>query len=88
LFPTGRATTSLIEAVQNSYAQQLGADMTRQSSPPDWRTRNLSRGGKKFTFACGRTRIYHPFSLTLLKATHTIYAGTDIPKDFSAAACS
>jgi cytochrome c biogenesis protein ResB len=27
-------------------------------------------------------RIHHPFSLTLLKATHTVYAGTDIPKDF------
>ena len=28
------------------------------------------------------TRIYHSFSLTLLKATHTVYPGTDIPKDF------
>jgi len=27
-------------------------------------------------------RIYHPFSLKLLKATHTVYQGTDIPKDF------
>ena len=24
----------------------------------------------------------HPFSLTLLKASHTVYPGTDIPKDF------
>jgi len=27
-------------------------------------------------------RIYLPFSLTLLKATHSVYAGTEIPKDF------
>jgi cytochrome c biogenesis protein ResB len=27
-------------------------------------------------------RVRHPFSLTLLKATHTVYPGTDIPKDF------
>jgi hypothetical protein len=27
-------------------------------------------------------RVIHPFSLTLLKATHTTYPGTDIPKDF------
>ncbi|MEI9960252.1 MAG: cytochrome c biogenesis protein ResB [Limisphaerales bacterium] len=27
-------------------------------------------------------RIYHPFSLTLLQATHSVYPGTDIPKDF------
>ena len=39
-------------------------------------------GGKKFTFALRPERIYLPFSLTLLKATHTVYAGTDIPKDF------
>ena len=28
------------------------------------------------------TRVHFPFSLTLLKATHTTYPGTDIPKDF------
>ena len=28
------------------------------------------------------TQYPEPFSLTLLKATHTTYAGTDIPKDF------
>jgi cytochrome c biogenesis protein ResB len=38
--------------------------------------------GKKFTFVMRPTRIRHPFSLTLLKATHTVYPGTDIPKDF------
>jgi hypothetical protein len=27
-------------------------------------------------------RLNFPFSLTLLKATHTVYEGTDIPKDF------
>ena len=27
-------------------------------------------------------RVYEPYSLTLLKATHSIYRGTDIPKDF------
>jgi len=38
--------------------------------------------GKKYTFALRPERVYFPFSLNLLKATHTIYAGTDIPKDF------
>ena len=27
-------------------------------------------------------RVYYPFSLELEKATHTVYEGTDIPKDF------
>jgi len=39
-------------------------------------------GGKEYTFALRPTRLYFPFSLTLLKATHTVYEGTDIPKDF------
>ena len=38
--------------------------------------------GKTFTFTMRPARVYHPFSLTLLKATHTVYPGTDIPKDF------
>ena len=42
----------------------------------------IEAAGKKFIFTLRPTRIYHPFSLTLLKATHTVYAGTDIPKDF------
>jgi cytochrome c biogenesis protein ResB len=29
------------------------------------------------------TRYYYPFSLTLLKATHDKYKGTEIPKNFS-----
>ena len=29
------------------------------------------------------TRKYHPFSLTLLKFTHDVYPGTDIPKNFA-----
>jgi cytochrome c biogenesis protein ResB len=33
-------------------------------------------------FALRPERIYFPFSMELLKATHTVYEGTDIPKDF------
>ena len=43
---------------------------------------SITADGKKFTFTLRPARILHPFSLTLLKATHTVYPGTDIPKDF------
>jgi cytochrome c biogenesis protein ResB len=39
-------------------------------------------GGKSFSFILRPLQVRHPFSLTLLKATHTVYPGTDIPKDF------
>ncbi len=38
--------------------------------------------GKTFSVALRPARQYFPFALTLLKATHTVYEGTDIPKDF------
>jgi ResB-like family len=73
---------SMIDALQQFYARQTGADMAakivaRLSGP-----QFFFAGGKKFNFALRPERTVHPFSLTLLKATHSIYAGTDIPKDF------
>jgi hypothetical protein len=72
---------SLVEAVRNGYAQMGGAmaqKIAGQLSAPQ----SLTVDGKKFTFTIRPLRVYHPFSLTLLKATHTVYPGTDIPKDF------
>ena len=73
---------ALVEAVQNSYAQQLGADMAHTIAGQLVAPQSIEIDGRKFTFVMRPTRIYHPFSLTLLKATHTVYPGTDIPKDF------
>jgi hypothetical protein len=73
---------ALVEAVQNSYAQQLGADMAHTIAGQLVAPQSVEINGQKFTFVLRPTRIYHPFSLTLLKATHTVYPGTDIPKDF------
>jgi hypothetical protein len=72
----------MIAALQQNYAQQLGADMTRKIIGALTQPQSVFAGGKQFTFALRPERVYHPFSLTLLKATHSIYPGTDIPKDF------
>jgi hypothetical protein len=40
-------------------------------------------GAKTYEIALHPTRHYYPFSLTLLKATHEQYKGTDIPKNFA-----
>jgi len=73
---------AMIDELQQSYAQQLGADMTRKIIGALTQPQSVFAGGKQFTFALRPERVYHPFSLTLLKATHSIYPGTDIPKDF------
>ena len=43
----------------------------------------FSYGGKEWKIDFRFERTYLPFSLTLLKFSHDIYPGTDIPKNFS-----
>jgi hypothetical protein len=73
---------AMIAALQQSYEPQLGADMTKTIVGDLTQPQSVETGGKRFTFALRPERNYLPFSLTLLKATHTVYDGTDIPKDF------
>src|SRR6185436_10449652 len=49
----------------------------------------IQAGGKRYAFTFRPTRVYKPYSLTLLKATHEVYPGTassanpeGIPKKF------
>ncbi|HEY4416419.1 MAG TPA: cytochrome c biogenesis protein ResB [Verrucomicrobiae bacterium] len=76
------ADTGMIESVQQTYQRMAGADLARQIVHKLTQPQFISVNGKKFTFALRPERNYLPFSLTLLKATHTVYDGTDIPKDF------
>jgi hypothetical protein len=72
----------MIAALQQSYAQQLGAQMTQKIIGDLTQPQFIFAGGKQFTFALQPQLVHLPFSLKLLKATHTVYEGTDIPKDF------
>jgi hypothetical protein len=72
---------SLVEAVRNTYAP-MGADMAQKIAAQLVAPQTFETNGKRFTFTLRPARVRFPFSLTLLKATHTVYAGTDIPKDF------
>jgi hypothetical protein len=72
----------MVEALRQNYEQQLGAAMTSKIIAQLTQPQTIEAGGKKYTFALRPERVYLPFSLQLLKATHTVYEGTDIPKDF------
>ena len=72
---------SLVEAVRNTYAP-MGLAMAQKIAAQLVVPQTIEVNGKKFTFTLRPARVYHPYSLTLLKATHTVYPGTDIPKDF------
>jgi hypothetical protein len=74
----------IVEALRESYGRRMNdermadAVVSRLIIP-----QTITAGGKQFTFTLRPKRIYRPYSLTLLKATHTTYPGRpDIPKDF------
>jgi hypothetical protein len=67
--------------VRNQYSQMGGA-MAQKIISDLVAPQTIAVGGTNFTFTMRPARVRHPFSLTLLKATHTVYPGTDIPKDF------
>jgi hypothetical protein len=72
----------MVQGISQSYEQQVGPQMARKISDALTQPQAIEADGKKFTFALRPERVYFPFSLQLLKATHTVYEGTDIPKDF------
>ena len=59
-----------------------------QASPGTWlghirlRDQEMKAGNKPWRMALRFEREYHPFSVKLLKTTHEVYRGTDIPKNF------
>ena len=46
------------------------------------RTQPFQAAGREWRLAYRPVREYKPFALTLLKTTHEVYPGTDIPKNF------
>ena len=72
---------AMVQSVGAGYARmspQMAEKIVGQLTAPQ----SVEVGGKKFIFALRPERKYFPFSITLLAATHTVYDGTDIPKDF------
>jgi hypothetical protein len=72
----------MVQGMQQGYAEQLGPQMARKITAQLTQPQVIEAGGRSYTFSLRPERIYFPFSLKLLKATHTVYQGTDIPKDF------
>jgi len=76
------ADAGMVEGLRQDYNRELGPEMARQIMGDLTHPQTVTVNGTKFTFELRPERIDLPFSMTLLKATHTVYQGTDIPKDF------
>lgn len=76
------AEEALGSRVYNRYARQVGDPMGEKIARQLFTPQIIKAGGRQYALGLRKLRVQHPFSLTLLKATHTTYPGTDIPKDF------
>ena len=73
----------MVSSLRDKYAKQMGAQMADAIARRLTEPQTIETGGRKFSFTLRPARVYTPFSLTLLKATHTTYPGRpDLPKDF------
>jgi hypothetical protein len=76
------ATDETMVQVIGAHYMRIGSQMAQKVLDDLVQPQIIEAAGKKFALALRPARKYFPFSLTLLKATHTVYEGTDIPKDF------
>ncbi len=74
--------SGMVEVLRDSYAQQTGPEMAQNIVARLVQPQTVTANGKAYAIKLRPERIYTPFSLTLLKATHSNYPGTDTPKDF------
>lgn len=72
----------MLGALRKFYANQVGADMANTIVQRLNQPQSVRINGKTFAFLLRPERVNLPFSLTLVKATHSVYPGSDIPKDF------
>ncbi len=72
----------MADELRQDYARQLGPQMAGPIMADLLKPQEITVNGQRYRFELRPVRYMLPFAITLLKATHTVYAGTDIPKDF------
>ena len=70
--------TAVVELIRDG--QSLGDFLVSSYTTSD---QPFTADGRQYNIMMRFTRHYYPFSITLLKATHDKYKGTEIPKNFS-----
>jgi len=72
----------MIEVLWTFYKNQMGVGLADIIASRISLPQTIEANGKQFSFALRPQRLWLPYSLTLLKATHSVYVGSDTPKDF------
>ena len=72
----------MLDVLWQSYRRDMGPDMANSIISHASQPQSVEANGKQFSFFLRPQRVWMPYSLTLLKATHSVYVGSDTPKDF------
>lgn len=86
LIPSPKPQDAEARSVPAAVVEVLAGDKSFGSylvSPMISHAEQFSANGKQYEIGLRSKRYYYPFSLTLLKASHDKYKGTEIPKNFS-----
>lgn len=62
---------------------QAGVEVAPKEPPKQFPVQRFEHAGRSYQIALRPTRLYHPFSFTLLKFSFDRYVGTQIPKNYS-----
>jgi len=73
----------LLQLVQTNFRNQLGESLAQQLCSRLLQPQEFTYRGHTYQLALRPERFYKPFNIQLLKFSHDIYRGTDIPKNFS-----
>jgi len=73
----------LVQILRSGFRRQLGEAMSSGLSQSLSQPQQFSYRGHTYQLALRPERFYKPFSIQLLKFSHDLYRGTDIPKNFS-----
>jgi len=73
----------LVQLLQMNFRSKLGESLGEQICSAIIKPQGFSYRGHTYHLGLRPVRFYQPFSIELLKFSHDIYRGTDIPKNFS-----
>ncbi|MGV3754461.1 MAG: cytochrome c biogenesis protein ResB [Verrucomicrobiota bacterium] len=82
VLPGWAGDSLLVESIHMNYERDYGHDTATRISEALAKPQSIEVDGKTYTMTMRPVRAYKPYTMTLLKTTHAVYPGTEIPKDF------
>lgn len=73
---------TMVNGVRRSYARQMDEQLANRIASQLSEEQSVEVDGRRYTISMRPARHYTDYGMTLVQTTHTVYRGTDTPKDF------